>query len=118
MNKLFYFAAKGGIASIAILFCLGFCVGVLDYMLGAKNESKWLIVSQGLGFLAAATFLVCTLLVWTEGWIFIAENVKSRFWLVSVMLVFALVFFNVFAAYVFHFVSRSRLLTPIVNTTV
>ena len=111
MARTFNLAAKAGIASLAILFCLGIYVGACHYLLGMKHDGKWLIVPQVAGFFATLVWLICTILLWIEGWMFIAEGLRSRFWLATALLVLALIFFNILAAYIFHFVRRSRLLT-------
>jgi len=107
MNKAFNIAFNTGISGLLLLFAMGFLLGSVEHMLGAKQLEPFLIVVQVCALLGALAWLFGTLLLWIEGWLFVAQGWRTRPWYQTLVLLIVQVFFNVLAAYCFH-VNRQR----------
>jgi hypothetical protein len=107
MNKAFNLAFKTGNSGFLLLLAMGLLLGGMEHMLGPKQLEPFLTVVQVCALLGAIAWLFGTLLLWMEGWLFVAQGWRARHWYQTFALLIFQVFFNVLAAYCFH-VYRQR----------
>ena len=108
MNRVFNLAFKAGLCGFLALIVMGLLLGGAEQIQSPKKTGLILIVFQVGALLSALVWLLGTLVLWVEGWIFILQGWRARSWLVSLVLVLALVFFNVLTAYCFHFFRQGQ----------
>lgn len=108
MSKVFNLAFKSGLLSFLVLLVMGALMLTSDLTHGAKSGTLLLPIFQVIAFVASVLILVSTLLLWIEGWMLLIQGLTHRSWILSVLLVGFLVFFNVIAAYLLHFLRTQR----------
>ena len=106
MRRFLNLTAVCGIGSLVTLFALGALLWFCDYALGLELGSL-MVVAQIAAFLAVLMCLICTFVLWVEGWVFIFEKWGARpAWLNPTLIALQL-FCGFFVAYIFHFM-RNR----------
>src|SRR5512146_169538 len=86
MSKTFSMAFKAGAISFSSMVLLLLLLSRVEIMHGPKGSAPFLIFFQVALFVAVLFWVVSTVILWIEGWLFVLHGLGSRSWLSSVLL--------------------------------